>query len=914
MRTGQRERAMLPRASLVRVLREPLPAALGVLAVLSVGWFALNFPRPLAPPFVGWLPLPISFGLAALASGRVARTAALAAPARSFWRRLGIGLGLISAALLSNAHDALTGPGAPTQNAGPLTIALYLCGILVALWALLRLPGAARSRKARLTMGLDSGVVLLAAGLLTSYFTMQSAPQLAAVTGSDWWALTVITLAFVTVLAAVKLALAGTGPLDFRSLSVLGMAGLVGALGGALMPLVQSKPYLHAGQVSVPVAAFLAVAAAELQRRAATDPMPRSRPQRPFSLLPYAAIAVTDVLLLVSTRSASPGIRVVVAGAIALTALVVVRQVMAFYDNANLLARLDASMLEMSRHEQRFRSLVQNSSDVITINDVDGNYVYISPSVEAILGISVHQWLGRPVRDFVHPDDQEALVEMSHRLRERSGATATCQVRMRHADGNWRWAEVVSTNRLDDPTIRGIVSNTRDITETRRFQDELAHQATHDALTLLANRTLFTEEASGALDAGSGVALALIDLDDFKTINDRLGHAMGDAVLVAVAGRLRECIRPGDSVARLGGDEFAVLLRGVSPEEADRIAGQIITTLGTPVNVEGHDLLVQASVGLVDGEPGMGASELLRRADVAMYAAKEQGRSRCVRYTADMDLRAIEYAQLGAELRRAVGSGELFLMYQPVVTLPAGEVSAVEALVRWRHPERGLVPPAEFVPVAERNGTIVQLGAWVLREACRQMAAWQRTYGDAAPSRVGVNVSARQLREPGFAQTVADVLRETGLRPEDLLVEITETAVFDGGPALEAVHALRDLGVSVALDDFGTGHSSLGLLRTCPVDVLKVDKSFVDGVTGTIEQAAIATSLAHIAQALRLRAVAEGVETAAQARRLYQLGYRLAQGFHFARPLSPEDVGSRLSARVERGQESDSWDPPALAS
>ncbi|MFB9719862.1 putative bifunctional diguanylate cyclase/phosphodiesterase [Planobispora longispora] len=906
---------MLSYAALIRTLTEPVTAVLAVLAVFSTAWFALSFARPLAPPIVAWVPVPLSFGLAALAAERVARTAALAAPTRLFWRRLAVALGVMTLALISNGHDALSGPGAPHQQVEPLTILMYLAGLMVALWALLRLPGAPRSRKVRLTLGLDSGVVMLAGGLFVGYFTVYGSPEALSATGSAWWALTVITLGFLTILAVVKLALSGNGTLDRGALSVLGLAALAGALGGALMPVIQSKPYLHVGHVSVPAAAFLAAVSAGLQRRTGTAQVPLPRPRRPFSLLPYAAIVATDALLLFATRSASSQIRLVVIGTIALTALVVMRQIAAFYDNANLLARLDASMLEVSRHEQRFRSLVQNSSDVITINDVDGKYVYISPSVEAILGISVRQWLGRPVHDFVHPDDRDALMEMSHRLRERPGVTATCQVRMRHADGGWRWAEVVSTNRMDDPTVRGIVSNTRDITETKRFQDELAHQATHDALTLLANRTLFTEQASGALSAGGGVSLALIDLDDFKTINDRLGHAVGDAVLVAVAGRLRKCARPGDSVARLGGDEFAVLLRDVTPKQADRIVEQIITVLGAPVNVEGHDLLVQASIGLVDGEPGMGSSELLRRADVAMYAAKEQGRSRCVRYAAEMDLRAIEYAQLGAELRRAVDSGELFLMYQPVVTLPAGEVSAVEALVRWQHPERGLVSPAEFVPVAERNGTIVQLGAWVLREACRQMVEWRQTYGDAAPSRVGVNVSARQLREPGFAQTVADVLHETGLGPGDLLVEITETAVFDGGPALEAVHALRELGVSVALDDFGTGHSSLGLLRTCPVDVLKVDKSFVDGVTGTVEQAAIATSLAHIAQALRLRAVAEGVETAAQAKRLYQLGYRLAQGFHFARPLSPEDVGSRLSARADAEKESpDSWDPPALAS
>ncbi|MFC3823601.1 PAS domain S-box protein, partial [Planomonospora venezuelensis] len=523
MRVRQWRHVAVPRGVLVRTLADPLSSVLAVLTVFSAVWFALNFARPLASPVVAWVPVPLSFALATLMSARVARTTALAASARSFWRRLSVGLGLITVALACNAHDALTGPGAQTQHVGPLTIGLYLCGVLVALWALMRLPGAPRSRRAQLTLGLDAGVVMLAAGLFAGYFAVSSSPDLSALTGSVWWALTVITLGFVTLLAAIKLALAGSDSLDRGALSVLGLGGLVGALGGALMPLVQSKPYLHVGHVSVPIAAFLVAVSAGMQRRAATRPAPRLRRRRPFSLLPYTAIAATDVLLLVSTWAAGPEIRVIVVGAITLTGLVAVRQIAAFYDNANLLARLDTSILELSRHEQRFRSLVQNSSDVITITDADGRYVYISPSVESILRIPPGRWIGRHVSAFVHPDDMGTVREMGELVRQAPGSTATYQARMRHADGSWRWAEIVATNRMDDPSVRGIVSNTRDITETRRFQDQLAHEATHDALTRLANRALFTERAEGALTetAGRGVALALIDLDDFKTVNDR---------------------------------------------------------------------------------------------------------------------------------------------------------------------------------------------------------------------------------------------------------------------------------------------------------------------------------------------------------------------------------------------------------
>lgn len=428
--------------------------------------------------------------------------------------------------------------------------------------------------------------------------------------------------------------------------------------------------------------------------------------------------------------------------------------------------------------------------------------------------------------------------------------------------------------------------------DNRRYQDQLAHQASHDELTELANRSLFRTRAEAAVRAGppGTVAVALVDLDDFKTVNDRLGHTVGDALLVAVSARLRESARPGDTVARLGGDEFAVLLTGMSPGDSSRVAERVLATLTKPFSAAGHQLLVQASLGLADNAASADAADLLRRADIAMYAAKERGKNRYAHYDAELEARTEEHAQLAAELSQALDRDELHLLYQPVVDLSTGRVVGVEALVRWQHPRDGAVSPARFIPISERTGLIVPIGAWVLRTACEQGADWQRRLGALAPGRIAVNVSARQLLDPGFPQLVAAVLADTGLDPARLTVEITETAVFDGGRAIEAVTAVHALGVSIALDDFGTGHSSLGLLRSCPVDVLKVDKSFVDGVTGTTKQEAIAISLIGIAQALGLRAIAEGVESAAQAERLHEMGYQFAQGFHFARPLPGAEV------------------------
>jgi diguanylate cyclase (GGDEF)-like protein len=439
------------------------------------------------------------------------------------------------------------------------------------------------------------------------------------------------------------------------------------------------------------------------------------------------------------------------------------------------------------------------------------------------------------------------------------------------------------------------------LVELNGFQRRLTHRANHDDLTDLANRVLFEQRTREALtEAGTGdggtLSLALIDLDDFKAINDRLGHAVGDALLVVVAQRLREAVRDDDVVARLGGDEFGLLLRGLRMREATEVLDRIAESLTRPVHALGYDLLVKASIGLAEVWPEASPQELLRRADLAMYAAKERGKGRHAVYDARLEQDQAADAQLGAELRQALDNGDFTLVYQPIVSLPDGKWTSLETLIRWKHAERGFIGPDVFIPIAERTGLIVPLGDWILRTALRQAAAWQDEFGSAAPAEIGVNVSARQLREPGFAADVRAALADSGFDPEKLVVEVTETAVFDGGFALETLHNLVTLGVKVALDDFGTGHSSLGLLRTCPADTLKVDKSFVDGIGGRSEEAVIATAMIQITNGLHLQAIAEGVETAEQAETLYRLGYRFAQGYHFSRPLSPEQVTQRLAA------------------
>jgi diguanylate cyclase (GGDEF)-like protein len=424
------------------------------------------------------------------------------------------------------------------------------------------------------------------------------------------------------------------------------------------------------------------------------------------------------------------------------------------------------------------------------------------------------------------------------------------------------------------------------VAQMQRQSNQLKHLAMHDDLTGLANRRRFELQLRSALAAGRP-HVALLDLDGFKDVNDELGHAVGDRMLVVLAKRLVDAAGRTGLVARMGGDEFAILMPRTEPDEALAVVARLTAALREPISVGEHELLVSASIGLASGV-GLDPGEVLRRADIAMYAAKQSAEPHRW-YCAELDRQTSEDSRLGAELRTALDADQLRLVYQPIVELPRGRIVAVEALVRWDHPERGVVGPDDFIPLAERNGLIIELGTWVLRTACLRAAQWRAERRPDAFEKMSVNVSARQLARPGFVAVVAAALEDSGLPAARLTVEVTETAVFEGGRALEALHGLRALGVGIALDDFGTGHSSLGLLQTVPVDILKVDKSFVENITMAGRHAVIATALIQVSTGLGLTAVAEGVETAAQAAELYRLGYRLAQGYYFGRPVTEPD-------------------------
>ncbi|MBO3743175.1 GGDEF domain-containing protein [Actinoplanes sp. NEAU-H7] len=424
------------------------------------------------------------------------------------------------------------------------------------------------------------------------------------------------------------------------------------------------------------------------------------------------------------------------------------------------------------------------------------------------------------------------------------------------------------------------------LAENNSLLDTVARQAMHDELTGLFSRRYFTAAVASTTEPHTVV---LIDLKEFRAINDGLGPAAGDALLTAYAERLTALAGRHAVVARLGGDEFGLLLTA-APGTVDRL----LAASAEPLSAAGHELLVDVSIGLTDGDTA-DAPDSYRRAELALREAMAGAGGRVVRYDATLERQLSRRATVAADLRRGLAAGEFHLLYQPIVNLPDGRLIGVESLVRW-----GDVPPAGFIPVAEDTGLIVELGAWILDTVCAQAAEWRRRHGPDALRSVAVNVSARQLLDPALPEIVAAALARHGLPARQLTVEITETAVFGGGRALASVTALSDLGVAIALDDFGTGHSSLGLLRTCPVDAIKVDKSFVDGLGGSPQQEAIAIALTGIAETMGLRTVAEGVETVEQAQRLYELGYRQAQGFHFARPLPAEAIDEMLAAQQNR--------------
>jgi diguanylate cyclase (GGDEF)-like protein/PAS domain S-box-containing protein len=569
---------------------------------------------------------------------------------------------------------------------------------------------------------------------------------------------------------------------------------------------------------------------------------------------------------------------------------------------------LEASRQEVRQSEERFRSLVQHASDLVTVIDADTTITYQSPSIERLLGYRPEDVLGMRLSALVHTDDVARVLAVLHDTITNGRGVAVAEARIRHRDGSWRHVEFIGTDQFQNQAIGGFVLNIRDVTERKLLEEQLRYQAMHDPLTKLANRTRFADRLEHALAratrAGHPVAVLFMDLDNFKGVNDSLGHSAGDALLSQVAGRVQACLRPGDTVARLGGDEFAVLLEDTaSAAEATAVTERIFDAMAAPFDIEGKELAVRASVGIAVGgaDSARDADALLRDADVAMYVAKSHGKN-CYRlFESGMKASMMERLELMADLQRALDRDEFVLRYQPVILLEGGSLSGVEALVRWQHPSRGLLPPAEFIPLAEETGAIIGLGRWVLAEACRQAVDWRTRYPGGTDWTMSVNVSVKQLQSTAFVGEVAQVLRESGIDPHLLILEVTESVMLhDAAAMLARLRELKDLGVRLAIDDFGTGYSAMSYLRQLPFDLLKIDKTFIDNIASVSHQKELTRAIIELGKTLGLELVAEGIEHGEQLSRLQSMRCDLGQGFYFAEPLDSASVEELLRSLPAR--------------
>jgi len=567
---------------------------------------------------------------------------------------------------------------------------------------------------------------------------------------------------------------------------------------------------------------------------------------------------------------------------------------------------------ERRRDSERYEAMVRNSTDIVAVFGADGALSYLSPAFTRVLG----HHLGNAAPDtvaaaldaLVHEGDRTRAQQLVVRAEGDASRVMNDEVRLRHADGSWHWFEISVMNLIDDPNVNGFVANLRDVTERRLFEMELEYQAYHDALTRLPNRAAFFDRLELAIlrnrELRLPLAVLFLDVDRFKLVNDSLGHEAGDRLLVEVTERLREALRPTDLVARFGGDEFVVLLDEMRlPSDATRVADRVLEVLRRPVRIGGRELFLSSSIGIATYVPAIGdevtPSDLLRRADLAMYMAKERGRARWEVYDEGSAPQLVERLDLEADLWRATEHDELVVHFQPEIEIGTNEVVKFEALVRWEHPIRGLLYPDAFIPIAEESELVFAIDALVLKAACAQIGEWSEQLSN-RPLGVSVNLSPQSLRRPGAVDRIIQTLAETGLPPNALQLEITErTALSDDIRTLEALRDLRRAGVRVAIDDFGIGYSALSYLQRFPVDVVKLDRAFIADLDAPGAGRAIVEAMIRMAHAIGLRVTAEGVERAEQLEILRELGCDGAQGFHLGRVLDAHQCEDLLSAALQ---------------
>jgi diguanylate cyclase (GGDEF)-like protein/PAS domain S-box-containing protein len=780
---------------------------------------------------------------------------------------------------------------------GRILAPLYLVGEVLIVAALVLLLRRRHARMDRATI-IDASIITLGFAAITWLYLLGPTATAARVNdiAAVWSAITTaVDIALVAVASALMLGAARRGPAA-RLLA----CSMLALIGGHLLFMWMS---VHAGGEALPGAVawiafsgLLGVAALHPSMRLLSEPAERAG----------AGLTRGRLGLFAATSMVAPGVAIAQAvvddsGHVLISVVSGVIFLLVLLRVAELVREREALAGEALRvrFEARLGALVRNADEMVSIVDADGSIGYNSPATLRLLGLTEEQGRGMGWSDHLHPDDREAVGRFLGALAPGASGQVSCRVRA--ADGEWRDIESRATNLTGDGAVDGIVLNARDVTERKALERRLLHQASHDMLTGLPNRMLLRDRVEQALArrrrTGATLAVIFLDLDDFKNVNDSLGHAAGDAVLQEVARRLDDCIRGCDTATRLGGDEFAVLVDDLGEEsQAVAVAERILAALREPVRIAERSVEPTGSLGIAFAADGRDtADELLRDADAAMYLAKDRGKGAYAIFEPAMHAAAVARLELKADLQQAIAADEITLDYQPVVDLRTGEIRAYESLARWTHPVRGAISPAEFIPLAEETGLVVPLGRALLHRACRQAAVFHEACRVGAPLRVSVNVSARQLASDDLVGDVREAVLSAGIRPCDLILELTESAIMkDLDLAAARLEELRAFGVGLAVDDFGTGYSSLNSIRSFPVDRLKIDRSFVVGLQDPRTRA-LTEMIVELGGLLEMMVVAEGIETAAQMHAVLDLGCMFAQGYLLQRPAPAEAVLAHLA-------------------
>jgi diguanylate cyclase (GGDEF)-like protein/PAS domain S-box-containing protein len=824
-----------------------------------------------------------------LIAGATARRV-LPGPLRSAWWSLALALALYLAGDTIGIASWLLGRDPFPGPADLFYCSWYLPLAAAALWMI----SAAAVRVSWAQLSLDTAIFVVGFGAFFWFLVVQPT-SIHADLGIMKEALSEVYLgldSFCLLLFGVLL-LTGSGSAGGWRIPLLLLTGFATMfLGDILWSYAKVRGYYLPGGVQdvLYLASYFPIAAAgRAQMRAVT--LPARESSRTSSALarsmPYAAMAAAFLVLIYLSGGGLGGQATLMIGVVfALTLLLMFRQ---------------AVVLRMA--EEHYASLIANASDVIMIVDTDGVVRFASPATTRTLGLKPEQITGKSLAELWGGEDGERLRgfldEIAH---TRTGVVGPVELRSERAG---RVIEGVGSNLSDDPAVRGLALNFRDISERKVLEEKLRQLAFHDPLTLLANRNLFRDRVEHALTRAqrgeSCAAVMFLDVDNFKNINDSLGHDAGDRLLQAVAQRIVQTSRASDTVARLGGDEFGVLLEGIkSAGDAKRIADSLIESLGAPFSLDGREVRVTASVGVAFSATDSSAKALLSNADLAMYHAKAAGKNRHVSFQPQMQTLLHERVRLETDVGRALSREEFFLEYQPIVDLGTRALLGVEALVRWRHPEAGVLMPASFIHVLEECGQIAALGRWVLKQACRDLCAWRPAIAGGSGLRLAVNISGRHLQHGDLAYDVLDALETSGFEAGNLVIELTEsTMMYNTEFNLERFHRLKALGVKLAIDDFGTGYSSLSYLHRFPIDILKIDRSFVNGLTSSDDGPDLARAVITLGETLGLDTVAEGVELEPQVAALLELGCVAGQGFLFApaRPLEQLSMSPFVTRR-----------------